>query len=287
MRGFKFYLRAIGRLDGVGSWVKVQAACKSKCDNGVWTCDKTEGVGRAVVALWKVSVERVNDGVRFVCYFFRAFPLTDAWAASICKNGCTNRFQIGEQSISLNRCANLFGARSNQQFNFALQPMRLCLPGNGCSSGDVFIRGVCATTDKRRRDLERPTIFVCSLLDCVADFVRAVGGVRAIDERLQRAEINLDHVVVVSSIIWAQMFANSVCGGGDVGTPCCLQILRDLRVVWKHGTRCANLGAHVANGCFACGRDAVCTFAEVFDDCASATFNGEHSSHFKNDVFRA
>ena len=65
MRNLELDLGAIRCGQRVGRWIKVEATSKRECDDGVWACNKTECVGRAVVALRKIAIKRIDNGVRF------------------------------------------------------------------------------------------------------------------------------------------------------------------------------------------------------------------------------
>ena len=109
---------------------------------------------------------------------------------------------------------------------------------------------------------------------------------RAIDERLESIEINLDDLVVDRAIVGAKVLGDLVCRVGDGLAPGGLQVLGQVVVVTEHAAGGTDLGAHVADGGLAGGADAVGTRPVVLDDGTGAALNGEHASHFKNDVLR-
>ena len=81
---------AVGSCQSVSDGVEIKATGQCKRHNSVGACYEGQCVSRPVIAFWKVTVERVDDGVsRCVC-ISGTFPLSDTRTACICKNGCTD-----------------------------------------------------------------------------------------------------------------------------------------------------------------------------------------------------
>ena len=110
---------------------------------------------------------------------------------------------------------------------------------------------------------------------------------RPIDQRLEVRQVDFDDLVVVGSLVGAQFISHCIGSSGDVLATGGTQILGHVVVVSEHGTCRADFGTHVADRCFAGGRDRVSTRSEVFDDGAGAAFDGEQPCHLQDDIFRA
>ena len=114
---------------------------------------------------------------------------------------------------------------------------------------------------------------------------------RTVDERRERRQVDLDHLVEVRRgihghvVVGAQVVCDRVGRFGDRGTPGGLEVAAHRRVVGEHGSGGADLGTHVADGGFTGATDGVRTRSEVFDDGARAAFDGEDLGHLQNDVF--
>ncbi len=203
MRNLELDLGAVRCGQRVGRWVKVETTSKCECDDGIGACNETECVGRAVVALRKIAVERIDNRVRFIRYFLWSIPLANARTARVGQNGCANRFKICEKSVSFDCRSNLLGAGSDQQLNFCFETMSTCLTCNWCRTRDVFVWRVGATTDQCRWDIEWPLVCLCCGANIFADLVGAVGGMRAIDEGLEWGQIDQDGLVVGYVVVWS------------------------------------------------------------------------------------
>ena len=285
-RCFEQHLGAVGCGDGVGGRIEIEATGQRQGHDGVGRGDEAERVGRAVVALREVAVERVDDRVGHAVGRRRSIPLADARPARVGQHGGADGLEIGEQAIALDRRPRLFGAGGDQQIGLHLQAPRRCLAGDRCGAGDVFVRAVGATADQRRGDLERPVVGPGLGADGGTDAVGAVGGVRAVDQRLQLVEVDLDQLVVERTVVGSQIVGDLVGGVGDGLAPRRLQVHRHVVVVAEQAAGGADLGAHVADGGLAGGRDAVGAGSEVLDDRSGAALDGQHPGDLEDDVFR-
>ena len=110
---------------------------------------------------------------------------------------------------------------------------------------------------------------------------------RAVDQRLELIEIDLDDLVVGRAVIGAKMLGHLVGGIGDRFATGGLQVDGHVLVVAEQAAGGTDLGTHVADGGLAGGRDRVGAGPEVLDDRPGAAFDGEHARHFEDDVLRA
>ncbi len=105
-----------------------------------------------------------------------------------------------------------------------------------------------------------------------------------VDERLQLVEIDLDQLVVQSTVVGSEIDGDLVGSVGDGLAPGGLQVHRHVLVVAEQAARGADLGTHVADRGLAGCRDGVGTGSDVFDDGSRAALDGEHSGDFEDDV---
>ena len=173
---------------------------------------------------------------------------------------------------------------------FALRPLadawRAIDAARVMSSYELLVQ----TADQRRRDLQRPVVGSAPRRRRSADLVGAVGGVRAVDQRLQLVEVDLDHLVVAARcrrLGRAQVVGDLVGGVGDRLAAGRLQVLRHVVVVgeqrcrWRRSRRpcCRSCALPVAEMRVGAG-------AEVLDDRAGAALDGQHPGHLEDHVLR-
>ena len=180
----------------------------------------------------------------------------------------------------------MLGPGSDQQIGLHPEPSRCGLAGDRGGPGDVFVGAVGATADERRGDLERPVVGSGFCADRRTDAIGPIGGVRAVDERLQLVEVDLDQLVVERAVVGTQICGDGVGGVGDGLTPRRLEVHRHVLVVSEQAARGADLGTHVADRRFAGRRDAVGARAEVLDDGTRASLHRQHAGDLEDDVFR-
>ncbi len=117
-------LRTVRRGDRVGRRIEVEPAGQGDRQHRVGRGDETQRLGRAVVALREVTVERVDDRVGSPGDRRRTRPLADARATGVGEHGGPDRLEVGEQAVTLDGCPHLLGARRDQQ---------LALGGEACA----------------------------------------------------------------------------------------------------------------------------------------------------------
>ncbi len=119
-----------------------------------------------------------------------------------------------------------------------------------------------------------------------------VGRVRPDDVRLQRAEIDFDHPIVVALginldlAVGPQAIGDSFGQRSDIvaiGGP---QIGCHTLVEGEHRGRRAQLGAHVADRSLAGGADRARAGAKILDDAAGAALDGQNARQLEDHILR-
>ncbi len=215
-------------------------------------------------------------------------PLADARTAGVGQHGRADRLEVGEQAVTLDGGARLFGAGRDHQVDLRRQAVGGCLTGDRRGPGDVLVGRVGARADQRRRRHEWPSVLPCRRSDAVgADLVGQVRGVRAVDERLELVEVDLDELVVERAVVGTEVFGDLVGGVGDLFAERGLEVLAHVVVVAEERGGGADLGAHVADRALARRRDRVGAGAVVLHDGAGAALDGELTGDLEDDVLRA
>ena len=159
-RRLERHLGPVGRGERVVRRVEVEAAGQRQRHHRVGRGDERQRLGRAVVALGEVAVVRVDDRVRLPGDALGPRPLADARPARVGEHRRTDRLEVGEQAVALDRRPDLLGAGRDQQLGLGGQPLRRRLAGDRRGPGDVLVRRVGARSDQRRGDLERPVVLL-------------------------------------------------------------------------------------------------------------------------------
>ncbi len=221
----------------------------------------------------------------------RALPLPDARAAHVREDSRADGLEVGEQPVALDRRPHLLGTGCDEQLCLGRQALGRGLPRDRRGPSDVFVRRVRAGADEGRRDLQRPVVRLRGCTD-LAHLVGQVGGVWAVDERLERREVDLDDAIEepggvgLDFGIRAQIARNRVRRVRDRLSPGRLQVGGHVRVVREQRSGSADLGAHVADRALPGRGDRVGARAEVLDDRAGTALDGEHLGDLQDDVFR-
>ena len=101
----------------------------------------------------------------------------------------------------------------------AVRPLASGLPCDRCHAGDVLVRRVRARPDQGRADLEWPAVLARLGADAVgADAVGAIGGVGAVDHRLELVEVDLDQLVVEGVVIGPKISAATLSAASAIAS---------------------------------------------------------------------
>ena len=278
-------LGAARRRERVGHRVKVEASGKCKRGNELWRGQKVERVRVAVVAPPKVAVERREDHV-CLALVLGAAPLADARATRIREDA---RARVGElllDAVALDRRADLLtawrdvkaGARSKSRVRRLAREVR--------AAAHVRVAAVRTAADERGGELDGVrAVWRTRARDKLGQRHVEVGRERAIEARLELAEVNLDHAVVLCARVGLEEHgrggARGLCNILAAGR----REVRAHRVaVRERGRGRADLGAHVAHRRQAGRRQRPEAVAKVLDDKASAAAHRELAGEVQDHV---
>ena len=130
-------------------------------------------------------------------------PLADARAAGVGEHGGADRLEVGEQAVALDGRPDLLGAGRDEQRASSPSGRGPRLAGDRRGAGDVLVGRVGARADERGRRSRAASRSrrACGADAGGADLVGEVGGVRAVDVRLQLVEVDLDDLVVERAVV--------------------------------------------------------------------------------------
>ena len=314
-RRLQLELLAAGVGELVRDRVEAQVAGYGERGHDLGRGDEAVRLRVGVVAAREVAIVRGDDRVLLALPHVLAVPLADARTARVRQHhaaelvehfrlhSCnstsdTNKTVIDKETkrerererwktheaVALNGGANLLGAGRDGKGRLGLEAVVERLLGDAGGARHVLVGAVCAAADEADLDLGGPAVLGgrgAQLLDRV----RQIGRERTVDVRLELAQVDLDHLVVVGARVGAEQRAAEVLRQlGDVRATRGRQVLGHASVEGKDGRGGANLGAHVADGAHACARDGVDAGTEVLDDGAGAALDRENAGQLEYDV---
>ena len=279
-----------GRVDqSVGQRVEVQPAGQGQGGHDLGRGDEAVRAGVGVVAAGEVAVEAVDDAVLLALCHVGAPPLADARAAGVGHDAGAHGLQDAQLAVALHGGADLLGAGVDQELHLGGQPLGHGLAGHVGRAAHVLVGGVGAGADQRGRQLDRIVLLGQLSLEG-RDRPIQVGRIGADDVRLQRAQVDLDHPVVVALRVGLdlgvglQVLGDLLGQAGHIGPLGGPQIGRHARVEGEERGGGADLRAHVADGALAGGADGARAGAEVLDDGAGAALDGQDAGHLEDHV---
>eukprot|EP00053_Salpingoeca_punica_P020385 m.211399 g.211399 ORF g.211399 m.211399 type:complete len:843 (+) comp18318_c0_seq1:197-2725(+) len=279
----KLELLAVGAGQRVLLGVEVQAASSDKGGDELRGGDKGVRLRVAVVAAGEVAVVRGDDAVLDTLLHVLAIPLADAGAAGVGEHNTAKLVKGRGQAVALNGGADLLGAGRDGELGLGLDAVVQHLLGHAGRALHVLVGGVGAAADEADAELDRPVVLL-ELLGKLGERVGQIRGEGAVDVRLQRAEVNLDDLVVRGVLVGREQLL--VLGGqvGNAGAVGLLQVGTHALGEGEDGGGGANLRTHVADGGHARAGEAADARAKVLDDGAGAALDGEDAGELEDDV---
>jgi hypothetical protein len=104
---------------------------------------------------------------------------------ALASTGGADRLEVGEQAVALDRGADLLGARRDQQLGLGGEALGRGLAGDRRGAGDVLVGGVGARADQAAEISSGQPFSRAAAPTPAPDLVGAVGGVGAVDQRLE------------------------------------------------------------------------------------------------------
>lgn len=281
--GLELELLAVLALQGIGQGVEVKSASNGEGDDEIGGSD--EGVsGRvAVVTTGEVTVVRRDDGVSLTLLDIATIPLANARTAGVSEDDTAELLEGLELAITLNGGANLLGTGGDGESRLGLEAVVKSVTGDGSSAGHVLIRGVGARTDQADLDLLRPAVLLGGLLK-LGDRGSQVRGEGTVDVRLKLAEVELNELVVLSTLILPEVLGVGAGEVTDVLTASSLEVVVHAVVEGEERGGGTNLSTHVTDGTHTSAGEGVDTRAVVFNDSTSTTLDSEDIGNLQDDI---
>lgn len=270
-------------LEGVSERVELKGTGDGHGNDKVRRGDESVGGRVGVVTASEVTVVGRDDRVGFALLDVSTVPLANARTASVGENDTTEFLQSLQLAITLDGGTDLLRTGGDSEGRLSLDTVVESVTGDSGSARHVFVRGVGARADQTNLELFGPLVGVNSLLE-LGDRGGKVGGEGTVDVRLELVEVDLDQLVVFSTVILVKLLrvllgevTNALTLGG-------VQVLVHAVVEGEDGSGGTNLSTHVANGTHTSARKRVDTRAVVLNDGTSTTLDSEETSDLENDI---
>src|SRR5207245_4251053 len=109
----------------------------------------------AVVAAREVPVVGADDRIHTAFDRVGALPLADARPAGVGEHGPAHLLEGLQEAVALHRVVDPLRARRDEEGGLGLKARLEALPGDVRRAADILVRGVRATPDQRRLELNR------------------------------------------------------------------------------------------------------------------------------------
>lgn len=189
-----------------------------------------------------------------------------------------------QDAIASDRSPNLLRAGRDEEGRLQAEASILGLLGERRCARKILVRRVGARADVRGRELSRPSRFGDAVLED-GDGVREVGSEGAIDVRFEFGEVDLDVSVVLGSLVGLEVSSEGLKRLDGCRAARLMEEATHGVSIREDGGSGANLGAHVANRTHSGAAERVNSFAEVLDDMARSSFDGEDGGELENDIY--
>lgn len=276
-------LLSVRVLEGVGQGVESQVTGNGESGDEIGRGDESVSLGVRIVSASEVSVVRRNNGVLLALLDVSSIPLSDTGATSVGKHDTAKVKEGLQLSVSLNGGSDLLGTGGDGVDGLGLEAVGHGILGNGGGSLHILVRGVGARADKTDLDLKGPSVLDGDILE-LGDGGGKIGGEGTVDVRLESVEVNLDELVVLTSLISLEVVVVESREVSNLLSASGVQVVGHSLVEGEGGGGSTNLGTHVTDGTHTGTRQVVNTLAEVLDDGTGSTLDGEDTGDLKNDI---
>ena len=150
-------------------------------------------VASFILSTCEVSVVAGHDGVLLPLGHVLPVPLTDAGAASVGEDDAAKLSHCVGEAVPLDGGPDLLTAGGDVEGALGLEALGKGLLHQRGDPAHVFVAGVGAGPDETILNLERPLVLLGGIRQ-LGDGGGEVRGKRAIDVRLQSAQVNLDNL---------------------------------------------------------------------------------------------
>lgn len=270
----------------VGEGVEVKASGDGHSDDEIGGSDEGVGSGVGIVTSSEVTVVGRDDGVSLTLLDVLAVPLANAGSAGVGKNHAAELLQSGKLSITLDGSADLLGTRSDGEQSLGLDAVVKSVASDRGGARHILVRRVGARTDQTNLELLGPAVGLDGLAE-LGDRGGKIRGEWAVDVGLKLRQVDLDQLVVLSTLILPQLLCVSTGEVSDVLTLGDGKVIVHAVVEGEQRGGGTNFSTHVTDGGHTGTRDTVDTRAVVFDNGTSSTLNSQDTSNLENDIYVA
>jgi hypothetical protein len=276
-------LLAVLVLEGVGQGVEVEGTGNSHGDDEVRGGNEGVGSGVGIVTTGEVTVVRRDDGVGLTLLDILTIPLSNARTAGVGKDDTAVLLEGLELTVTLDGGANLLGTRGDGEQRLGLQTVVKSVTGDGSSAGHILVGGVGARADQTDLELLGPLVGLDSLLE-LRDRSGKIGGEGTVDVGLELIEVDLDELIVLSTLILTELGGVLTRELTNVLTLGGLQVVVHAVVEGEDGGSGTNLSTHVTDGSHTSAGEGLNTGSVVLNDGTSTTLDGEETSDLQDDI---
>ena len=285
-RRLKEELLAILALQLVGERVELEGTGNGHGNNKVGGGDEGVGGRVGVITASEVTVVGGDDGVRLALLDVLTVPLSNARTAGVGKDDTTELFEGLQLAITLNGSTDLLRARGDSEHGLGLNTVVKGVPSDRGGTGHVLIRGVGARADQTDLELLGPLVGINSLLE-LRDRGGKIGSERTVDVRLELGQVDLDQLIVFSTLVLTELLGIFTGEVTDALTLGGLQVIVHAVVEGEHGGGSTNLSTHVTDGAHTSTGERVDTRSVVLNDSTSTTLDSQKASDLEDNILRS
>lgn len=198
-----------------------------------------------IVTSSEVTVVRRDDGVCLALLNITSVPLANARAAGVRKNHATEVLEGLELTVTLDGSANLLGTGGDGEEGLGLNAVVESVLGNRGGAAHVLVRGVGARADKTDLEVLGPAVGLDGILE-LADGGGKIGSEGTVDVGLELGEVDLDELVVLSTLVLAELSGVLAGEVTDLATLGGGQVVVHAVVEGEEGGSSTNFSTHVA-----------------------------------------
>ena len=281
--GLEHEVVAVLVLQGVGERVEFESTGNGHGKDKIGRGDESVGGGVGIVTTGEVTVVGRDDRVGLTLLHILTVPLSNARTTGVGKDDTTEFFKSLKLAVTLNGGANLLRTRGNGEQRLGLDTVVKSVLSNGGGTGHVLIRGVGAGSNQTDLEVLGPLVNINSLLE-LGDRGSKVRSERTVDVGLELRQVDFDQLVILGTLILAELLAVGAGEVGDLLTLGDLEVVVHAVVVGEERSSGTNLSTHVANGTHTSARKGLDTRTVVFDDGTSTTLDSKETSDLEDNI---
>lgn len=281
--GGELEVLAIRGLERVGDGVESHIIGEDHGSDKFGGGDESVSSGVSIVTLGKVTVVRSDNRVSLSLGDVLTIPLSNTGSTGVGEDGSSNLVEDLHLSVTLDSGTNLLGTGGDVERNLGLDTSIKGLLTETGATLHVFVRRVGTRSDETGGEVLGPFVLGDGGLE-VLDGGAEIGGEGSVQLRLELIEVDLNHLIVVSTLIRDEVALVLVGEVGDAGTLGGNEVLSHALVVGEDGGGGSNLSSHVTDGGHTGTRDGFTSISEVLNNGAGTSLDGEDTSELQDNI---